>query len=84
MNRTYRPRPSITPVVIGMDMVEEARRLERDRMLFGLDNIIVKLQSLEVDTSSSMYSFERTAHNRVRDMALTELDRLRARIVETS
>lgn len=78
MNRTYRPRPSITPVVIGMDMVEEARRLERDRLLLELDTAISRIEAVQPESMS--YASEEVVLARVKRYALVEVRALRQRL----
>lgn len=78
MNRTYRPRPSITPVVIGMDMVEEARRLERDRLLLELDTAISRIEAVQPESKS--YASEEVVLARVKRYALVEVRALRQRL----
>lgn len=75
MNRSYRPRPSITPVVIGMDMVEEARRLERDRLLLELTSAIRRVEAIE--PMSKSYASEEDVLRRVKAHVLIELKQMR-------
>ena len=78
MIRAYRPRVAVNPVVIGMDMVEEARQLERLRMLVGLDAAIVSVEALEFDDEHAPW--KRAAINGVKRKAVSEMKSLRNQI----
>lgn len=78
MSRTYRPRPSITPVVIGMDMVEEARRIERDRLLLELDSAIKRVEAIA--PMSKSWASEEDVLRRVKGHVLIEIRALRERL----